>query len=107
MRYPLPAVASDILRAPYAAYLFVRATLLFTPWFCGAAVCSVGIYDKQERQYIIERYMAKRSRRVWQKKIRYNCRKNLADRRIRVKGRFVKAEMAASIAFKVRHALGT
>ena len=60
----------------------------------------IGIYMPVERQYIVERYMAKRGRRVWAKKIRYNCRKNLADRRIRVKGRFVKAEVAASIVFK-------
>jgi lactam utilization protein B len=38
----------------------------------------------------LARYNGKRSRRVWNKKIRYNCRKSLADRRLRVKGRFVK-----------------
>lgn len=50
----------------------------------------IGIYTPTERAAIIERFMQKRSRRVWNKKIRYDCRKNLADRRLRVKGRFVK-----------------
>ena len=50
----------------------------------------IGIYTPTERAAIIERFMRKRSRRVWNKKIRYDCRKNLADRRLRVKGRFVK-----------------
>jgi hypothetical protein len=50
----------------------------------------VGIYTPAERAAIIARFHNKRSRRVWNKKIRYNCRKNLADRRLRVKGRFVK-----------------
>eukprot|EP00934_Nitzschia_sp_Nitz4_P008857 Nitzschia sp. Nitz4//scaffold161_size51353//28965//30262//NITZ4_006950-RA/size51353-augustus-gene-0.46-mRNA-1//1//CDS//3329537915//8847//frame0 len=50
----------------------------------------VGIYTQAERSAIIARFLDKRSRRVWNKKIRYNCRKSLADRRMRVKGRFVK-----------------
>ncbi|GAX24807.1 hypothetical protein FisN_18Lh110 [Fistulifera solaris] len=50
----------------------------------------IGIYTPAERAAIIDRYHQKRSRRVWNKKIRYNCRKSLADRRLRIKGRFVK-----------------
>lgn len=50
----------------------------------------IGIYTPAERAAIIQKFNAKRARRVWNKKIRYNCRKNLADRRMRVKGRFVK-----------------
>jgi len=50
----------------------------------------IGIYTPSERAAIIARFNKKRSRRVWNKKIRYNCRKSLADRRLRVKGRFVK-----------------
>ncbi|CAM9606367.1 unnamed protein product [Chrysoparadoxa australica] len=50
----------------------------------------IGIYTKAERAAIIARFHEKRSRRVWRKKIRYNCRKNLADKRRRVKGRFVR-----------------
>jgi hypothetical protein len=53
----------------------------------------IGIYTPAERAAIIARFQSKRNRRVWNKKIRYNCRKNLADRRMRVKGRFVKREV--------------
>jgi len=51
----------------------------------------IGIYTRKERDAIIKRFQDKRTRRVWKKKIRYGCRKNLADRRIRVKGRFVRS----------------
>mmetsp|Transcript_4379 Transcript_4379/g.8129 ORF Transcript_4379/g.8129 Transcript_4379/m.8129 type:complete len:346 (-) Transcript_4379:133-1170(-) len=50
----------------------------------------IGIYTRAERNDMISRFHEKRKRRVWKKKIRYHCRKNLADSRIRVKGRFVK-----------------
>lgn len=45
----------------------------------------IGIYTKEERQSIISRFQDKRRTRVWKKKIRYHCRKNLADRRVRIK----------------------
>mmetsp|Transcript_1905 Transcript_1905/g.4604 ORF Transcript_1905/g.4604 Transcript_1905/m.4604 type:complete len:510 (+) Transcript_1905:184-1713(+) len=50
----------------------------------------IGIYTPSERAAIIQKFNEKRRRRVWNKKIRYNCRKSLADKRMRVKGRFVK-----------------
>lgn len=56
----------------------------------------IGIYTPAERAAIIARFQSKRTRRVWNKKIRYNCRKNLADRRLRVKGRFVKRAIGSA-----------
>lgn len=56
----------------------------------------IGIYTPSERAAIISRFNSKRARRVWNKKIRYSCRKNLADRRLRIKGRFVKRENSNS-----------
>lgn len=50
----------------------------------------IGVYTPAERAAIIAKFNSKRTRRTWKKKIRYNCRKSLADRRMRVKGRFVK-----------------
>lgn len=40
-----------------------------------------------ERQFKIERY--KNKRRNWIRKISYDCRKRVADARLRVKGRFI------------------
>lgn len=50
----------------------------------------IGIYTPAERAAIIARFNNKRAKRIWKKRIRYDCRKDLADRRMRVKGRFVK-----------------
>jgi hypothetical protein len=53
---------------------------------------TIGIYTPEERKRRIERFWEKRRSRVWTKKVKYDVRKNFADSRIRVKGRFVKKE---------------
>ncbi|KAJ7948926.1 Zinc finger protein CONSTANS-LIKE 3 [Quillaja saponaria] len=48
----------------------------------------VGRYSEQERKERILRYLKKRNKRNFNKTIKYACRKTLADRRVRVRGRF-------------------
>ena len=55
----------------------------------------VGTYTKEERKMIIEKFRAKKQRRVWRKTIKYDCRKRLADTRPRVKGRFISRDEEA------------
>ena len=52
----------------------------------------IGHYSPTERKKRIERFHEKRNRRVWTKKVKYDVRKNFADSRLRIKGRFVKKE---------------
>ena len=61
------------------------------------------MYSPESRKKRVERYdvdnvvticrfFEKRKQRVWTKKVKYDVRKNFADSRLRVKGRFVKKE---------------
>ena len=52
----------------------------------------IGAYSPESRRERVDRFVAKRDRRVWKKKVKYDVRKNFADSRLRVKGRFVKKE---------------
>ncbi|KAK9057102.1 hypothetical protein SSX86_024469 [Deinandra increscens subsp. villosa] len=50
----------------------------------------IGKYSTEERKDKIMRYLKKRNQRNFNKTIKYECRKTLADKRIRVRGRFAK-----------------
>ncbi|XP_043697733.1 two-component response regulator-like APRR1 [Telopea speciosissima] len=52
----------------------------------------VRCYSAEERKERIERYRSKRSQRNFNKKIKYACRKTLADSRPRIRGRFARNE---------------
>jgi hypothetical protein len=45
----------------------------------------IGSYSPEARRERIARFVAKRDKRVWTKKVKYDVRKNFADSRLRVK----------------------
>jgi hypothetical protein len=55
-------------------------------------VGKVGLYTREERRRIIDRFIKKRDHRIWRKRVKYDVRKSFADSRLRVKGRFVRKE---------------
>ena len=52
----------------------------------------IGAYSPESRRKRLERFWEKKKSRIWDRKVKYDVRKNFADSRIRVKGRFVKKE---------------
>ncbi|KAL0904094.1 hypothetical protein M5K25_026166 [Dendrobium thyrsiflorum] len=57
----------------------------------------------EERKEKINRYMRKKTRRNFGRKIKYLCRKTLADSQPRVRGRFAKSEACEAAAAKLQH----
>lgn len=56
----------------------------------------IGIYTKEQRRARVQKFHSKRKMRIWRKRIKYDCRKKLADSRPRIKGRFVKRSDAGN-----------
>lgn len=59
---------------------------------CPSALKPPGEQEVRTRKECLERYKEKKARRLYTKKIRYQLRKINADKRPRIKGRFVKKE---------------
>lgn len=57
----------------------------------------IGSITLEERRIKVLKFLEKRKRRNFKKKISYMCRKKVADKRVRIKGRFVSKVMAEAI----------
>jgi hypothetical protein len=54
----------------------------------------IGTLTIKQRKELLARYLEKKKRRKWKKNISYDCRKKVAENRLRYKGRFVTKEQA-------------
>ena len=52
----------------------------------------IGRLTLNDRFMKIRKFKEKKQRRIWQKKIFYDCRKKVADKRLRIKGRFIRKD---------------
>ena len=59
--------------------------------------CKIGTISIEERRIKVQKFLEKRKRRNFKKKISYMCRKKVADQRVRVKGRFVSKVQAEAL----------
>ena len=55
---------------------------------------NIGGLSFEKRRLKLLKYMEKKKRRVWKKKVNYDCRKKVADGRLWIKGKFVTYEQA-------------
>jgi len=59
----------------------------------------IGSFSPKSRKELLVKFHAKRRRRTWRRKVRYGCRKEFANNRVRVKGRFVKKKEGDSSSY--------
>lgn len=70
----------------------------FVPDAQMASAYRIGRYTPAERRIRLERYREKRLQRNYNRRVKYDCRKMIADKRRRVQGRFVKREEEVALA---------
>lgn len=63
-----------------------------------ASAYRIGRYTPAERKIRLERYREKRAQRNFNRRVKYDCRKMIADKRRRVQGRFIKREEEIALA---------
>lgn len=58
-------------------------------WHTPSETHMVGPLTVEERKEKVRLYLEKKHNKHWSKRINYTCRKQVADKRLRIKGRFV------------------
>lgn len=58
---------------------------------------SIGGLSFDKRRLKLLKYMDKKKKRDWKKKVNYDCRKKVADGRLRYKGKFITTEQACEM----------
>lgn len=58
---------------------------------------TIGGLSFEKRRIKLLKYMDKKKKRDWKKKVNYDCRKKVADGRLRIKGKFVTYDQACEM----------
>jgi hypothetical protein len=66
---------------------------------------TIGLLTKKQRAAKVKKYLEKKNKRQWDRKVNYQSRKKVADTRPRFKGRFVSSEAAGEIMAEYRRDL--
>ncbi|PCJ22679.1 MAG: hypothetical protein COA94_08915 [Rickettsiales bacterium] len=85
----MPASFTD--NSPFI-YLIEEYGLFFPYSDKDLDVFRIGSYTINERRKRIKRYIDKKRKRTYTKRVNYDCRKRVAEQRVRIKGRFVTKE---------------
>ncbi|CAG9316617.1 unnamed protein product [Blepharisma stoltei] len=92
-----PMVNSDNSAREKPENIKFENQLLPKPQIMYSKTAKIGTLTIEERHLKIEKYLEKRKRRNFCKKISYECRKRVADDRIRIRGRFVSKIQAEAL----------
>ena len=95
MKQWLPMSFDCVMPAPEVAEQAVLRNISKLTFNCSND--KIGTITVEERKIKVQKYLEKRKRRNFRKKISYMCRKKVADQRVRVKGRFVSKVQAEAI----------
>jgi hypothetical protein len=81
-------------KSPSPALILSSSSPKLSPFYSPSKM--IGPLSQSQRKLRVEKYLEKKKKRIWSKRVHYDCRKRVAQNRLRVKGRFVTKTGASS-----------